>query len=119
MLGIMGQWVSIFNEAIYVTRPSGITVENKACDFILQNGDTYYLFCCDLPMEADVNVALVQGANYTDVFVFEKKITEITWLDNGAALPFEQKDGQVVVHTEPFSYGRNLVVRVAKITTAG
>lgn len=116
-LDIMGQWAKIFAEAIYLPRPSGITVENKECDFILQNGDTYYLFCCDLPMEADPNVALVSGADYSDVFALEKEITGITWLDNGVSLAFEQKDGRVNVRTEPFSYGRNLVVRVAKITT--
>lgn len=117
MLDIIGQWVDIFKEAVYVPRPSSITIENKECDFILQNGDIYYLFCCDLPMEADINVALVSGADYTDVFSMEKEITGITWLDNGEALDFLQKDGQVTVHTEPFCYGRNLVVRVAKIIT--
>ncbi len=117
ILDIMGQWVKIFNESIYETRPSGIPVENKQCDFILQNGDIHYLFCCDLPMSGDPNVALVQGANYTDVFAFEKPVASITWLDTGKPLAFEQEGGKVTVHTEPFSYGRNLVVRVAKIQT--
>ena len=117
MLDLMGQWAKIFAEAIYEPRPSGITVENKDCDFILQKDDTYYLFCCDLPMVADVNVALVQGADYTDVFTLDREITEITWLDNDEPVSFEQKEGRVCVHTEPFCYGRNLVVRVAKIHT--
>ncbi len=115
ILDVMGQWVRIFQEAVYETRPSEIPVENKECDFILQNGDTYYLFCCDLPMSADPNVALVQEANYIDSFTMEKPIDSITWLDNGKTVAFEQEGSQVSVHTEPFSYGRNLVVRVAKI----
>ncbi len=117
MLDIMGQWVNIFKEAIYETRPSKIPVENKECDFILKNGDTLYLFCCDLPMAADPNVALMQGANYTDIFSLEKEIARITWLDNEDPVVFEQKDGRVTVYTQPFCYGRNLVVRVAKIDT--
>ena len=115
MLDLMGQWAKIFAEAIYEPRPSGITVENKDCDFILQKDDVYYLFCCDLPMVADPNVALGQGGDYTDVFTLEREITEITWLDNGEPLNFEQTGNRVCVHTEPFCYGRNLVIRVARI----
>ncbi len=117
MLDIMGQWVRIFKEAIYEARPAGISVENKQGDFLLKNEDAYYLFCCDLPMSADPNVALVQGADYTDIFTLEKPIDSIIWLDNGKPLAFEQEGSRVTVHTQPFCYGRNLVVRVAKIQT--
>ena len=68
-------------------------------------------------MVADPNVAMVQGADYTDVFTLDREITEITWLDNGEPLTYEQEDDRVRVRTEPFCYGRNLVIRVAKITT--
>lgn len=117
MLDLMGQWVKIFAEAIYDPRPAGIPVENKDCDFILKKEDTYYLFCCDLPMAADPNVALTQSANYMDIFSLEKEISTITWIDNGTPLTYEQEGDRVTVHTEPFCYGRNLVVRVVKITT--
>ena len=66
-------------------------------------------------MVADINVALVQGADYTDVFTLDREITDITWLDNGEKLTYEQTGSRVCVHTEPFCYGRNLVIRVAKI----
>lgn len=117
MLDLMGQWAKVFAEAIYEPRPSDITVENKDCDFILQMDNVYYLFCCDLPMVADINVALVQGGDYTDVFTLDREITDITWLDNGEKLTYEQTGNRVCVHTEPFCYGRNLVIRVAKIHT--
>ncbi len=117
MLDLMGQWVKIFGEAIYEPRPSGIPVENQENDFIQEKDGTYYLFCCNLPMEADPNVALVLSANYTDVFHLGKQIKRVTWLDNGKPLTFEQDGDKVTVHTEPFCYGRNLVVRVAKIET--
>ena len=38
-------------------------------------------------------------------------------LDNGENVGFEQKDGRVTVKTVPYTYGRQLVVRVAKIET--
>ncbi len=112
---VMGQWVSINGEAIYEPRPSGIEVENKPDDFILVKDNTYYLFCDKLPMSADPNVALKRAASYQDIFNFDKKIKSITWLDNGDPVAFEQDGDKVVVKTVPYTYGRQLVVRVAKI----
>jgi len=114
---LMGQWVAINGEAIYAPYPSGIEVENKEEDFILVKDNTYYLFCDKLPMSADPNVAL-QSDNadmYKDVFKLDKKIKQITWLDNGEEVEFEQDGANVVVKTKPYIYSRHLVVRVAKI----
>ncbi len=112
---VMGQWVAINGEAIYEPRPAGIEVENKPDDFILAKDNTYYLFCDKLPMSADPNVALKRAASYQDIFKFDKKIKKITWLDNGDPVAFEQDGENVVVKTVPYTYGRQLVVRVAKI----
>ena len=78
---------------------------------------SYYLFCDHLPMSADPNVALKQEGEYRDIFTMSKKIKSITWLDNGDPVEFEQKDDRVTVKTVPYTYGRQLVVRVAKIET--
>ena len=45
-----------------------------------------------------------------------EKIRSVCWLDNGADVPFYQDGQDVMIQTEPFRYGRSLVVRVAKIT---
>ena len=58
-----------------------------------------------------------EEADYRDVFRLDQKIRKITWLDNGENVEFEQKDGRVTVKTVPYTYGRQLVVRVAKIET--
>lgn len=112
---LMGEWVAINGEAVYEPCPCDIQVENKKDDFLLRKDRTYYLFCDHLPMSADPNVALVQEGEYRDVFCMDQKIKKITWLDNGENVSFEQKDGKVVVKTVPYTYGRQLVVRVAKI----
>ncbi len=114
---LMGQWVAINQEAIYEPRPSGIEVENKTEDFLLVKDNTYYLFCDRLPMSADPNVARTQQSKYEDIFRLKKKIKKVTWLDNGEEVRFEQNKDYVIIKTVPYTYGRNLVVRVAKIET--
>ena len=114
-LGIMGNWISYYDEAIRNPYPSDIKILNKEKDFILKDGKTYYLFCYDLPMCSDPNVALANQAVYSDRFQMNEKIKCITWMDNGENVNFTQEDNQVTVMTVPFHYGRNLVVRIARI----
>lgn len=115
ILGVMGKWVHYFEEAIRKPRPCDIAVENKERDFLLKDGDNYYLFCYDLPMSADPNVALVNEALYSDVFRMKSKITSAVWMDNGEPVGFAQIGERTTVKTVPYEYGRDLVVRVAKL----
>ena len=114
---LMGQWIKINGEAVYEPHPCGIEVENKPEDFLLEKDNIYYLFCDHLPMSADPNVALKQEGEYRDIFTMSKKIKSITWLDNGDPVEFEQNGDRVTVKTVPYTYGRQLVVRVARIET--
>ncbi len=115
VLELIGQWVSYHDEAIRTPRPTGINIEGKPDDFVLQNGNTYYLFCTDLPMAGSPDVALSSEGYYKDVFAFDREVSSITWLDNAQPVDYEQRDGVLTVNTVPFIYGRSLVVRVAKI----
>ncbi len=115
VLGIMGEWANCFSEAIHAPRPCPIVVENKESDFLLQDGTNYYLFCYGLPMSADPNVALNEPSNYLDQFHMKEKIRSINWLDDGTPVDYTQDGDAVDVRTVPFTYGRDLVVRVAKI----
>lgn len=115
VLELIGEWIKLNGEAIRQPRPTGIEIENKPKDLILRDGDTYYLFCFDLPMVLDDNVTLSGGTSYIDAFAFDREVKSIHWLDNGEEVQFEQENGKVSVHTVPYTYGRSLVVRVAKI----
>lgn len=114
---LLGKWVSVYEEAIRYPRPSNITVENKEKDFILRDGKSLYLFCHDLGMSADPNVSSEDNlVKYVDVFKLPgEKILSAKWMDNGENLPFSDEDGTIYMRTTPFLYGRNYVVRVAKI----
>lgn len=115
ILEAVGVWTKFYDEAIRSPRPTDIKIENKEKDFILADGDNYYLFCYDLPSYIDVNVSLGGSVLYEDRFGFDKPVKSVKWLENGEDLPFEQADGKVTIHTKPFEYGNQLVVRVAKI----
>lgn len=114
-LNLMGRWVAYFDEAIRKPAPTGITVQGKEDDFILKDGKNYYLFCYNLPMIADANVAIFENTAYDSVFKLADKIQSVRWMDNDEEVSYRQEGEDVTVTTVPFSYGRNLVVRVAKI----
>lgn len=115
MLELIGKWVKIHHTALYEPHPTDIVIENKPKDFILQNGDTYYLFVHDLKMMANINVAMRAVMDLDERFVFDKEITSVRWLDNGKPLEYSQENGKTLIHTEPFKYGENYVVRIAEI----
>lgn len=116
ILDVMGNWTSIFDEAIRKPAPTNIVIQNKPKDFILKYDSNYYLFNHDLPMVADFNVAKFKDIDFNCTFMLDSKIKSVTYLDNNQSLEFIQNGNSVTVKSQPFSYGENLVVRVAKIT---
>ena len=116
IFGVLGRWVAYFDEALHKPAPTGITVEGKPDDFLLRDGNAYYLFCYHLPMVADPNVALQATAEYESRFRLPERIRSIHWMDTGEPVAFCQEGDAVSVQTVPFVYGRSLVVRVAKMT---
>ena len=85
----------------------------------MEKDGAYYLFCYQLPMEANIDVALREEGNFIDTFPFDKKVKSITWLDepNKELRYTENEDGTLTVFSEHYRYGKHLVVRVAKIVT--
>ena len=116
IFAVLGRWVSYFEEAIHAPAPTGIQILNKPDDFLLKDGNHYYLFCYNLPMSADPNVALSSAGDYESSFSLPEKIQSVCWMDNGSSVSFRQEGKAVTVQTEPYRYGRSLVVRVARIT---
>lgn len=115
ILNLIGKWVDYFDEAIRKPEPTGIEIEGKQDDFILKHENNYYLFCYNLPMIADPNVALFKNAQYESKFKLPDKIQSVTWMDNRTSVEYKQDGDDVTITTVPYTYGRSLVVRVAKI----
>ena len=113
----LGRFVRSCNEALREPRPTDITITAKPKDFVLKKDSTYYLFVHEIHANADPNVAQHTAADYLEQVPFTPAVNAVSWLDNGEALAFTQKDGILTVNTTPFKYGTDLVVRVAKIET--
>ena len=114
ILRLIGKFVAKNSEALYDVEPSGIKVSNPD-DFILKNGNTYYVFRVNIPMSASLDVALLGDYNANISFDLDKKIQSAVWLDNGENACVTAENGHVTVKTTPYLYGRSYYVRVCKL----
>lgn len=115
LLGIVGNWMDIFGEAIYNGRPYPSYSNCK--NFILKSvkDDCLYIFAYDLGRYGSKNV--VVGGKYSGAIAFndvEDKIESIEWMDNGEKLDFLQGNGMLCVNMTGQKYGVSYCVRVAK-----
>ncbi len=118
LLKVVGKWVGIYKEALYNPRPTDINIQDKPNEFILRDGNNYYMFCQNIGMGGDGNVVVWdRDTDHINRFVLPEKIKKITWLDNDKEVKFEQDGDNTTVYTIPFAYGTNLITRVAKIET--
>lgn len=114
---IVGQWLNIFGDSIYTTRPDNINGQGENFGLAAPDG-TRYLFFFELPIVGDSNVSLKMGDLLTQEFTgVHNKVTSIRWMDNDEELGFSQdeKNGTLTVHATGHNYGDNYVVRVAKV----
>lgn len=115
-LEILGQWAALNAEALYEPAPVAVEVENKPKNFLLKNGNNYYLFLFDISMRGDGNVAINKEMVLDNTFSLPETVQSVCWLDSGKPLQFTQTGDRVTVTAEPYRYGQSFVVRVAKIT---
>ena len=114
ILRCIGKWVTDNAEAIYEAEPCGIEVSNPE-DFVLKNGNTYYLFRINVPMSANPDVAQSSAYNADASFALGGKVRSAVWLDDGSVAKYEYGDGKINILTKPFEYGRSRFIRVCKI----
>lgn len=116
MLDTLGEWSSIYSEALYEPRPANIEIEGKDKNFLLKGDNCYYFFAHDLGMDGNVNVEMTKSnPNHNNVFTLSEKIKSIKWLDDGRDVYFTQDGDKTTIITTSQFYGENLVVKIAKI----
>lgn len=114
---IVGEWLKVFGDSIYETRPDNIIGEGENFGLIGPNGERY-LFCFKLPIIGDVNVTLSRGGILPQTFTgIYEKVNSIRWMDNDEELNFiqDEKTGVLTMNATGYKYGDNYVVRVAKV----
>lgn len=114
LMKTLGQWMSLFGEAVYNGRPYSSIGMGR--NFVLksESKSRLYLFCFDIATKGDENV-IVGGRNYKS-YSFSKireQVKRVFWMDNGEELNFIQKDDMLCVDFTCFPYGSSFCVRVA------
>ena len=113
-LETLGDWISIFEQAVRTAKPCGITGADK--DFALKDGNKIYFFVHNLAIGGNANVTLNLKGSSAKMFsgVFDE-IKSIKWIDNDEQLKFTtmKDDGLLTFVATNYPYGENMVVRVA------
>jgi len=101
--------LELHREAIYEAKPCGIAGQDA--DFGLNANGTTYLFFHDIKRGGG------KKTEYTFTGI-DKKVNAVTWLDQEENLAFTQSMAEktLTVAATPFPYGKNLIVRVAKLS---
>ncbi len=108
-LEAIGQWIRFNKRFIYGARPADIKAEN-ALVFVGEDGAYYAVSKC--PTQVLVEHESL-GGKFTEVKIFAK-VKSARWLDSGKAIKVKKSTYTV----EPYPYGVNMCLRVAKITLA-
>lgn len=114
----IGKWMSIYGKAIYNGRPYIVYEDTR--DFLLKDvkdEKTAYLFRFKPGVKGgDAHVTLeFNSDNQITYKNIDREIEKISWMDNGYAVPFEQKDGELCANLDGYHYGTHYCVRVAEI----
>ena len=112
----VGKWIDICGDLFYEGKSSQIISSGN--DFALEYNSQAYLFLHELPLEGDPNVVFGHAADRPRSFTgVQKKISCVKWYDNGEELDFCQDtaNGLFTVKPTMYSYGTDLVVRIAEV----
>ena len=114
LMKIIGKWMNIYGEAIYNSKPCGVT--NAGKHFILKGEGALYMFIFDLSIQGNehVTVGMTPDGKYAFDGVSDE-IISIEWMDNGEKLEFTQSGEHLEVLATGYPSGMSTCVRVAKV----
>ncbi|MFC6169545.1 alpha-L-fucosidase [Loigolactobacillus jiayinensis] len=119
-MNLIGQWTKMAAPALYKPKPTkNLKTDNRYRDFAVVDKNNIYLFIFDLKIVGNKNVVLGgEGNNLRSFTGINKKIKQITWLDNSKTLNFMQDVSEklLTIDASGFMYGTDWVVRIARIT---
>ena len=116
LLETIGIWTDMAKDSLYEGKPCEVTTQNEK-DFVLKKDNAYYIYVHDLPMLGPKDVVAAYESNDQNHYIkgLNKKVKSIKWVDNNEELLFTQEDDTVHYRAVGFVYGRQYIVRVAKV----
>lgn len=115
LLSVMGEWMTIFGEAIYEGKP--YQTHSIGRNFMLKGDGCLYIFCFDMARTGNEHVTVNPGGRYCGIYAFSEltdQIDSVHWMDNNEALSFTQNGGELTINLSGEAYGTSYCVRVAK-----
>ena len=106
ILRTIGKWIKLNKGFVYGVKSSEITADGA--DILKGDDGYYYAVIKDVPMSSDPNVQRAIAGKQVQV---NARVTSARWLDSGEKI--QVKRG--MFNVKPFSYGRSLSVRVARL----
>ncbi len=116
LLETIGIWTNMASESLYEGKPCEVTCSNEK-DFVLKKDNNYYIYVHDLPMLGPKDVVAAYESVDQNHFIkgLNKKVKSIKWMDNDEELLFTQENDVVNYRAVGFVYGRQYIVRIAKV----
>jgi len=115
-LELVGRWIETCGGSIYRGRPTSLVCRGR--DFVLKVDDDYYCFVHNVPIAGNTHLhAGEPGSGLKTIQGELPRISEARWTDNDEALRFNQdlENGMLTFDSTPFPYGRQTIVRIAKL----
>ncbi len=114
LLQQIGQWTAYAGQPFY--QGTLAQAECQGRDFMLDYAAESYLFVFDLPLDGVKNVVETdqQAAVRKTVSGLKRPVKAMHWL-NGDEIRFEQNGTELKFKPAGFPYGRQLIVRIARI----
>lgn len=121
LLDGIGNWIRTVDSGddfIHTAKPCCVKcADSSPKNFALATENNIWLFIHDLTVCGDSNVIVEGGGAGTKCFDgFGKKIKSVEWTDKDGCLDFTQDGSTLKFNATGYEYGKNLAVRVAKVT---
>lgn len=115
LLHEVGIWTAMASDSFYTGTLSSLKGENGV--YALDTDSYTDLYCPGIPLLGVKNV-VEETADFQSNMELdgaEKEAASIHWLDSGEELKFVQEGSRIHLNATGFPYGRDLIVRIARI----
>ena len=111
IIDLLGQWINVNSEALYEPRPYMSNYDDGI--FALQRDNLIYVFFLKVPTKIDPSANEFRAGRATFRFPMSCLVKSAKWIDNNEPIEVRRDENGYFIQPTTFSYGTNLIVRVA------